>query len=71
MRTLENEESDTDQNAKHQLNFEKHEEEVKKLLAYHKVDDPYLDLSSKALKKLPSDLFILAHIQVDIFILYF
>ena len=38
--------------------------EIKKLLISHKSDNPSLDLCNKRLLSLPSELFVLAHLQV-------
>ena len=40
------------------------EDEIKKLLLNHRIDNPCLDLCGRNLTSLPSELFVLAHVQV-------
>jgi len=41
------------------------DDEIKKLLINHKGDNPSLDICNRNLKVLPSELFVLAHLQVS------
>ena len=42
-------------------------EQVKKLILNNRSNDPYFDLSNQGLTVIPSELFLLAHIQVFLF----
>lgn len=71
MHTLEtgDNENELNTNSKSKEENEKPQKEIRKILANHRADDPYLDLSNKALTKFPSEVFVLAHIQV-LFIIF-